>query len=143
MRQESKRSRELVRELKKLMPGGVVFKHCDPMTSGVPDISVSFRGRTIWVEAKYVDDLTRIDYPNDDECFVEVVPKTDVDGLQWENLRRAGNGYLVVYTPSGVAFSHVVGFRTSIVRLRLALSPMKVVAKKILSAVSSTPRRGE
>jgi hypothetical protein len=29
-----------------------VFRHEDAFTGGIPDISISFRGRTVWVEVK-------------------------------------------------------------------------------------------
>lgn len=43
---------ELVRYLKKYLPLAVVFRHEDHFTSGIPDISVTWKGRTWWIEVK-------------------------------------------------------------------------------------------
>ena len=49
---EANLSKNLVLALKKRMPGSVVFKHNDRITAGIPDISVTWRGRTVWIEVK-------------------------------------------------------------------------------------------
>ena len=43
----------LVGVLKNTMPGAVVVRHEDKFKAGVPDISVTWRGTTSWVEVKY------------------------------------------------------------------------------------------
>jgi hypothetical protein len=43
----------LVRILREELPGAVVFRHEDKFTPGVPDISVTWHGRTRWIEVKY------------------------------------------------------------------------------------------
>jgi hypothetical protein len=42
----------LVAHLRKNLPGFVIIRHEDRLTSGVPDISVSGNGRTTWWEVK-------------------------------------------------------------------------------------------
>jgi hypothetical protein len=48
----------LVSALKKILhrelPGAVIFKHADAYTAGIPDLSVTWRGKTTWLEVKYV-----------------------------------------------------------------------------------------
>jgi hypothetical protein len=43
----------LVRTFRTL-PGAVVFKHADLSTAGIPDISVSWKGKISWWETKYL-----------------------------------------------------------------------------------------
>jgi hypothetical protein len=38
------------------LPGAVVFKHHDAITAGIPDLSVTWRGTTTWLEVKYNTD---------------------------------------------------------------------------------------
>ncbi len=49
---EAKIVRKIVAHLRASLPGAVVFKHADLVTAGVPDISVTFRGKTVWLEVK-------------------------------------------------------------------------------------------
>lgn len=49
---EAKFTKRLITEIKKEMPGAVVFKHADKFTVGVPDMSVSWGGVTTWWEIK-------------------------------------------------------------------------------------------
>lgn len=44
----------LVKATKERLRGCVVIKHADKATIGVPDLSVSWRGATWWVEVKYL-----------------------------------------------------------------------------------------
>lgn len=50
---EAPLSQGLVRDLRQL-PGSMVIKHADHLTCGVPDISVTWHGRTTWLEVKRV-----------------------------------------------------------------------------------------
>jgi hypothetical protein len=43
----------LIGALKKEMPGCCVLKHNDGSTAGIPDLSVTYRGRTAWIEVKF------------------------------------------------------------------------------------------
>jgi len=45
----------LVQTLRKAFPSFVIFKHADKFTFGVPDISVTGRMKTTWLEVKYAD----------------------------------------------------------------------------------------
>lgn len=45
--------RKLVEAIRKEMPGAVVYRHEDTFTAGIPDISVTWRGSTSWIEVKF------------------------------------------------------------------------------------------
>ena len=49
--------KDLVRRLKKVLetklPQAVVIKHSDAVVAGVPDLSVTWGGGTVWLEVKY------------------------------------------------------------------------------------------
>ena len=50
---EAHLKKRLCDETRKLIPGVVIFRHEDKFTAGVPDISFTALGRTVWVEVKY------------------------------------------------------------------------------------------
>jgi hypothetical protein len=50
---EATLKRDLVAAIRAAMPGAVIFRHEDRFTAGVPDLSVTWRGTTSWVEVKY------------------------------------------------------------------------------------------
>jgi hypothetical protein len=60
--------------------GGRVYRHEDQFTGGIPDISISFEGRTAWVEVK-------LDRPG---------RKSKVSALQLAALRDL-HGYLLTF----------------------------------------------
>ena len=86
MATETSLSSQLRATLKELLPpDGVIFKHSDYATAGIPDFSVTGYGRTVWVEVKLVDM---------DEKFRQ-------RGLQHDTAQRlfiAGRCYYVVYS---------------------------------------------
>lgn len=45
---------QLMSHLRHTLPGAVCFRHEDKMTHGIPDISVTIFGRTVWFEAKRI-----------------------------------------------------------------------------------------
>lgn len=45
--------RDLVHSLKENLPGCTVIRHEDKSTAGIPDISITWRDKTVWVEVKY------------------------------------------------------------------------------------------
>jgi len=49
---ESDLKRGLVKALRGI-PGAVVYRHEDQFTAGMPDISVTKRGRVVWIEVKF------------------------------------------------------------------------------------------
>jgi hypothetical protein len=49
---EASLKRGLVAAIKDAMPGAVVFRHEDKFTGGIPDLSVTWNGRTVWIEVK-------------------------------------------------------------------------------------------
>lgn len=72
------------------MPGAVVFKHNDRITRGVPDTSVTWRDRTMWLEAKVRKGEAATDFPR----------------LQWETVLRLGRSaaFVVWRDPASVAY---------------------------------------
>jgi len=75
----------LVRTIRQEMSSAVVFKHADRVTSGVPDISVTWGGRTVWLEVKYVKAGKKI---------------SDEQGIQrrtLDQLSRNGRCFYVIY----------------------------------------------
>lgn len=46
---------QLVGALRLHLRGAVVLRHEDKNTAGIPDISVTYRGRTVWLEVKYAN----------------------------------------------------------------------------------------
>jgi len=51
---EASLSRDLVETLGAYLQGSVVFKHNEQVTGGLPDLSVTFRGSTVWLEVKFI-----------------------------------------------------------------------------------------
>lgn len=43
----------LMREIKLSMPGAVALRHEDVRTAGIPDLSLTWRGKTSWWECKH------------------------------------------------------------------------------------------
>lgn len=73
---------DLVKLLRKDLPGSVIFKHADRVTAGIPDLSVTWHHRTTWLEVKYAN------------------PKIVDHGLQnfvMKQLAISGSAYYVVY----------------------------------------------
>ncbi len=76
--------------------GGLVFKHGDAYTTGIPDVSVTCNRKTSWWETKLAD------------------PKVNMKGrgLQHVNMRRlavAGSAYYVIYEDhDGVCSTSIV-----------------------------------
>lgn len=79
---ESKLTKALLKEIRARMPYAVVFKHTEQVTSGVPDISVTYRGRTMWVEVKRV---------------LRGFRDTGLQALTMKQLAAVGLAYYVVY----------------------------------------------
>lgn len=50
---ESSLTRQLIAVIEQQMSGAVVLKHADRYTSGIPDMSVTWRGVTTWWECKH------------------------------------------------------------------------------------------
>lgn len=64
------------------MPGCVIFKVFDNTTDGIPDMAVTWGGRTVWLEVKYAD-------PEYEE--------TELQRLVMSRLSRTGMAYYVVF----------------------------------------------
>lgn len=79
---ETKLVNQLLAELRRQLPGYVIFKHADRATFGIPDISITGCGRTLWLEVKHAN------------------PTLETMGIQWRTcakLHRAGLCRYVVY----------------------------------------------
>lgn len=50
---ESRLMAACLKMLRAELPGAVIFKHADARSSGVPDVSITWRGKTIWIEFKF------------------------------------------------------------------------------------------
>lgn len=70
--------RRIIENLTKLLPGVVILKHADLVSAGVPDLSVTYGGRTWWTEVKY--------FPTKDPPPSEI--KKSFDALQLVQLGR-------------------------------------------------------
>jgi hypothetical protein len=86
---------DLVRLLRHELLGSIVFRHEDKLTSGIPDISVTWRGMTVWLEAKFLN------------------PSFYSKGIQTLTLRRlasAGHCFYVLYRKEGTKFTtNIIG----------------------------------
>lgn len=49
---EAQLTKKLIDYVRKELPQAVVFKHNDRVTTGIPDLSITCGGRTLWVEVK-------------------------------------------------------------------------------------------
>lgn len=74
---EAQLTYRLTRMLRLRLPQATVFKHADGFTAGMPDVSISWEGHTVWVEVKLL---------NNKKLF---------EPLQLETLRRLRGWYLV------------------------------------------------
>lgn len=45
----------LVKQIRASLPAALVFRHEDQNTAGIPDISVTYKGLTQWLEVKYAN----------------------------------------------------------------------------------------
>lgn len=82
MLSEAKLVAALMKALGPELPGYVIIKHHDTITAGVPDLSVTGRGRTTWLEVKYAN------------------PKIYFRGAQSELMKKlyaSGSAFYVVY----------------------------------------------
>jgi len=79
---ESSLTSSLILALERLMPGCVVLKHFDSVTTGIPDLSITWAGRTVWMEIKWAH------------------PTYEMRADQMETVRRlgmAGIAYYVIF----------------------------------------------
>jgi hypothetical protein len=49
---EAQLTQKFVRELRQDHPSWVIWKHNDRLSSGIPDLSITRNGRTVWLEVK-------------------------------------------------------------------------------------------
>jgi hypothetical protein len=82
MATEAQLTAALVRTFREHLPRAVVFKHCDRMTAGIPDVSVTYGGLTVWLEVKLAAPAAR---------------SRDQQVRTCANLDRQGACYFVVY----------------------------------------------
>jgi|TARA_R110000824_G_scaffold53800_1_gene148596 hypothetical protein len=53
LRNEARLKSALMKEMRKQLSGAVLLRHEDQYTSGIPDISTTFNGYTVWWEVKH------------------------------------------------------------------------------------------
>lgn len=92
---ETQFTSKLVRALKDhLGPDFVIFKHADGYTAGIPDISISFGQRTLWIEAKL---------KNNPKIFeplqIAMLRKMDGHYVIWDTKTRLGCRFSYVIAP--------------------------------------------
>lgn len=46
---------KMVKQLNKDLPNATIFKHADRVTAGIPDVSVTWKRMTTWLEVKYAN----------------------------------------------------------------------------------------
>jgi hypothetical protein len=95
--------------LKKLrghLPDAVVMKHNDQSLIGMPDVSVTYRGLTLWIEAKLLD-LPKGTLHSDDELLAiqKRLAAAPVQLATCTKLGKAGHClYLIFWRHSGLSF---------------------------------------
>ena len=72
----------LLKKLRTSYPKAVVIKHADRITSGIPDISISWHGKTTWLEVKFAN-------PN--------IIDRGIQRLMLKTLEREGSAFYVIY----------------------------------------------
>lgn len=123
---EAQFTRALVHDLRQVLDRTVIFKHNDRLTAGVPDLSVTYHGRTTWLEVKHLPRLRAV------EGFISINPRHVVPLIQWETLRRLETGYALIATGGGAIVFHAAGecpaeFRSQgLGRLELLLLLIKI-----------------
>src|SRR5208282_3563412 len=88
---------QLVRRIKTFLEENLagpvlVWKHADRITAGIPDLSISYRTRTVWVEVKMLDKLDR-----------SSKTRKSIDPRQLASLFRLAQ--------TGVPVRYLIGFR--------------------------------
>ena len=73
---------DLVKRFRTRLPAAVILRHEDRFTHGIPDISITYGKRTIWLEVKLAD-------PN--------FTSKGIQDLTMLRLANAGFGWFVVY----------------------------------------------
>lgn len=102
-------------------PDAVVFKHNDASTAGIPDVSVTLRGRTYWIECKKL---------NDRELLLDVVERRR-QALQHHILKKlawAGFAGYLVWRPRRIGWYLPTGHPSFESR------DLKAILEKILHA---------
>jgi len=79
---ELKLEKELTKQLGERLRGSVVLRHKDYLTVGIPDMSVTWRSKTTWLEIKYAKPM---------------IEGREIQNLTARRLARAGCCYYVIY----------------------------------------------
>lgn len=96
--------------------GGVVFKHADAITAGIPDLSVTWNGHTSWVEVKRgkgvktrgVQAYTLRQLSAEGSCWV--VQYTEEVTRIWRPAHVDPEHWTLVSEVAGTNHTHVVDF---------------------------------
>jgi len=96
LKTEAELQQKLLERLDVRLPDAVVFKHADTLTSGIPDVSMTFNGYTSWWELKR-----------------SRTPKAPISGteLQRQNMRRLSLAsgqcaWYIVWEPTATLIVH-------------------------------------
>ncbi len=100
---ESEIQKEFTKSLRANIPGAVVIKHSDGITSGIPDNSVTWHYRTSWIELKVERNGKRIE---------KLIQK-----LMMIHLARQGFAFYVIFTETGVKITKPISRGREIVLL--------------------------
>jgi len=104
----------LVTQLKKALcvglPGAVVFKHHDAITAGIPDLSVTWKGTTTWVEVKYNTHQVR---PLQHNTMLRLGRQGYAFYVIYRNDSTAGKRRTIISRPSAVGLNTIDDFKNS------------------------------
>jgi hypothetical protein len=92
-------SSAFMKQLRERLPDAVVIKHRDASFIGLPDCSITYRKRILWVEFKLVSMKLKWDPRNPplEEIMAEIVKASPVQHAMMQRLASAGNSCYVVW----------------------------------------------
>lgn len=102
---ESTVSSKFQADLRKALPGCEVIKHADKSMIGLPDASITFNKRTIWVEYKLV--VPRVDGSWDHEKIAAASP---TQFQRCKNLAQVGHCIYLFWVVDHAALRKRVGY---------------------------------
>lgn len=88
--------------IRSLMPSAVVFKHCDAVTAGIPDLSVTAYGMTMWLEVKRLAPTAKFQERQKLTC-----QRLDAQGACWYVLYKARGPRAEVHSTTVVSASAI------------------------------------
>lgn len=95
---ERDRTVSLMKACRAKMPGSVRIKHADKATTGIPDFSITWMGRTAWIESKKLNARSEKSKRQVLMCHQLSVAS---NGLCW--IIKMDQNWLEVWTPRDIA----------------------------------------